>query len=162
MDKWTNFGDLDLSGVEESKSRLQPGKYIVTCKEVKVEQIEGTQNRRVVALFEDEDEIGDIRMNFNVFHSNAQAQEIGLRQLKTFLVAAGHKNPDRPGDISSLRGLRCGIVVGLGKPWTDKDGKRRQNSEVKQFYPADSDGPNISEAPATAKRGPELNDAVPF
>jgi hypothetical protein len=161
MDKWTNFGDLDLSGVEESKSRLQPGKYLVVCREAKIEQVEGTQNRRVVALFEDEDGIGDIRMNFNVFHTNAQAQEIGLRQLKTFLVAAGHKNPDKPGDIGTLRGLRCGVVVGLGKPWTDKDGKSRQNSEVKQFYNPDHEP--ASPAPAASdKRGKELNDAVPF
>lgn len=160
MGNWTTFGDLDLSGVEESKSRLQPGRYIVVCKEAKVEQVEGTQNRRVVALFEDEDGVGDIRMNFNVHHSNEQAQEIGLRQLKTFLVAAGHKNPDKPGDIASLRGLRCGIVVGLGKPWTDKDGKSRQNSEVKQFYNPNHDAPS---APVESnKRGKELNDAVPF
>jgi hypothetical protein len=159
MNNWTNFGDLDLSGVEESKSRLQPGRYLVECKEAKVEQIEGTKNRRVVATFEDIDGVGDIRMNFNVHHENEQAQEIGQRQLKTFLTVSGHKNPNKPGDIGTLRGLRCGIVVDLGKPWTDKDGKKRQNSEIKAFYNPDA-APDV---PAESnKRGKELNDAVPF
>ena len=158
--QWNGFNGLDLSGVEESKSRLGVGRYTVVCKEAKVEQQEGTNNRKVVALLEDVDGAGDIRVNFNVFHSSQQAMEIGLRQLKSFLVAAGHPNPDKPGDIYSLVNLKCGIIVGMGKPWTDKDGNQRQNTEVKTFFQPGAEAP--AKLNGAAKRGPELNDAVPF
>lgn len=160
--QWNGFNSLDLSEVEESKSRLQVGRYMVIAKEAKVEQQEGTNNRKVVLTLEDEDGSGDIRVNFNVFHSSPQAMEIGLRQLKSFLIAAGHPNPDKPGDIASLNGLKCGVIVGMGKPWTDKDGNQRQNTEAKAFFPYGEAAPASAKTNGAAKRGPDLNDAVPF
>ena len=98
MSDWNGFGSLDLSNVEASggSTRLQPGTYTVKCSDAKVEAIGETKNRKLVADFVDVDGSGDIRVNFNIVHTSDQAQEIGRRQLKSFLIAANHPNPDKP------------------------------------------------------------------
>lgn len=160
---WNGFGDLDLTGVEadEGSRRLGVGTYTVKCVDAKVESINDGPNKRVVADFKDEGGAGDIRMNFNVAHSNAQAQEIGLRQLKSFLVAAEHPSPDKPGDISSLKGLTCDVYVGMGKPWRDKDGNERQQTEIKRFLIADESTP-AAKGNAKAGGAEKLDDEIPF
>lgn len=157
MSNWSGFGGLDLSSVQESNTyqRLQPGEYTVKCTEAKVEQIEGTNNRKLVCDFTDTGGSGDIRVNFNIFHSSAQAMEIGQRQLKSFLVAAGHKNPDKPGDVKSIIGLTCKVTVGMGKPWRDKNGVEKQSTEVKRYLAA--------AGAAKAAGGAEaMDDDIPF
>ena len=156
---WNGFGELDLSKVEQSEGgggaqRLTTGTYSVKCTSAIVETIGDTENKRVVADFADADGKGDIRMNFNVHHTSAQAKEIGLRQLKSFLVAADHKNPDQPGDVNSLAKLECKIYVGMGKPWTDKTGKQRQQTEIKSFSPLD--------VASSKKPSKDLDDEIPF
>lgn len=155
MSNWNGFGGLDLSGVQEDGgyNRLQPGEYSIICDEAKVEQIEGTNNRKLVVDLKDVTGAGDIRVNFNIFHSSAQAMEIGQRQLKSFLVAANHPNPDKPGDVSSLKGLKCKITVGMGKPWRDRNGVEKQSSEVKRYMPMDGAAPVAKE---------KLDDDIPF
>lgn len=158
---WSGFGDLDLTQVEASDGsrRLEAGNYTVKCTSAKVESIGESANKRVVADFVDTDGAGDIRMNFNVHHSNAQAAEIGLRQLKSFLVAGGHPNPDKPGDVSSLVGLKCLVYVGLGKPWQDRDGNQRQQTEIKSFKSVDAGNGGGSDKPAKASK---MDDEIPF
>ena len=156
---WNGFGDLDLSKVEQSDGgggaqRLATGTYSVACTSAMIETIGETDNKRVVADFQDLGGAGDIRMNFNVHHTSAQAKEIGLRQLKSFLVAAGHKNPDQPKDVTSLVKLECKISVGMGKPWTDKTGNQRQQTEIKSFSPLDE--------ASTKKPSKDLDDEIPF
>lgn len=153
---WNGFGDLDLTKVEadEGSRRLGTGTYTVKCTTAKVESIGDTNNKRVVADFVDVDGAGDIRMNFNVHHNNAQAAEIGLRQLKSFLVAAEHPSPDKPGDIGSLVGLKCQVYVGMGKPWRDNNGNERQQTEIKRFMGV--------EETAAPKKANDLNDDIPF
>jgi hypothetical protein len=154
MGNWNGFGDLDLSTVETGGDyvRLQPGEYTVKCVDAKVEQIEGTNNRKVVADFKQVDGKGEIRFNFNVYHSNEQAMEIGQRQLKSFLMAGGHSNPDKPGDISTLKGLTVNVIVGMGKPWRDRNGNERQSTEIKRFSAAGEAAP--------APKDPD--DKIPF
>ena len=155
---WNGFGNLDLSEVQEYVA-LKPGEYEVICTNAKVEQIQGTQNRKLVADFKTQNGKGSIRNNFNIFHSSEQAMEIGQRQLKSFLVAAGHPNPDRPGDVNTLIGLECRIVVGMGKPWRDRNGSERQNTEVKNFF-GKNDGqtsPSSGEGDANG-----FDDDIPF
>ena len=161
MSGWNGFGDLDLANIaadEGGSRRLEVGEYLVKCVEAKVETIGESNNRRVVADLQDTGGKGDIRVNFNVFHSSAEAQEIGLRQLKSFLTASGHSNPDKPGDISSLKGLECKVYVGMGKPWRDRSGVERQQTEVKKFI--------IEQAAAdkAEKKGgaEKLDDEIPF
>ena len=156
MSDWNGFGSLDLSSVEAGggSTRLQPGTYTVKCTEAKVEAIGSTSNKKLVADFVDAAGTGDIRMNFNVHHTSAQAKEIGLRQLKSFLVAANHKNPDQPGDVASLVNFECKIYVGMGKPWTDKTGNQRQQTEIKSFSPLDG--------ASSKKPSKDLDDEIPF
>jgi len=133
MTTWQGFDALDLSGVEASagSSRLPPGSYIVR---VDSASMAGEGPKRMVQVkLVDEAGHGDITTNFNVANPSAEAVRIGLSQLKGFLISAGHPNPDKPGDITSLKGLTCSIVVGMGKPWTNRDGKSVRTSEVKKF-----------------------------
>ena len=157
MSDWNGFGSLDLSTVDASagSTRLQPGTYTVKCADAKIESVGTTKNKKLVADLVDEGGSGDIRMNFNILHESEQAQEIGRRQLKSFLISSDHPNPDKPGDIATMKGLVCKITVGLGKPWKGNDGVERQQSEVKKFMPS-ADKPNGKD---TAK---ELDDEIPF
>lgn len=164
MSDWNGFGSLDLSNVEASggSARLQPGTYTVKCSNAKVEQIGSTNNRKLVADFVDVDGSGDIRVNFNILHSSDMAQEIGRRQLKSFLIAANHPNPDKPGDVDMLKGLQCKIIVGMGKPWKGDDGLARQSSEVKKFMAM-----GMAEAAASAgsksdDMDDDMDDEIPF
>lgn len=158
MSEWNGFPNLDLSGVEEDQGfrRLEPGEYTVKCIEAKVDPVGDTSNRKLVATFEADE--GNIRHNFNIHHSNNQAQEIGLRQLKTFLVSANHPNPNKPGDVDSMVGLRCKVYVGMGKPWRDRNGVERQNAEVKRFMPINSS----AEADSTKAPSSDPDDRIPF
>jgi len=159
MSNWSGFGDLDLSSVElgEMTARtpvLDVGKYTATCKEAKVETIEGTNNKKLVLLFVDDGGAGQIRANLNIAHTSSEAQQIARRQLKSFLVAAGHSNPDQPGDVESMQGLQCEIVVGLAKPWKNRDGEMvKDMKEVKYFNPL---------ANGSGEKSNTLDDDIPF
>jgi hypothetical protein len=156
MSDWNGFGSLDLSSVAEDTGvvRLEPGEHEVECVDAKIESAASNQNNKVVKADFKSKAGGQIRVNFNVFHSSAQAQEIGQRQLKSFLTAGNHPNPDKPGDIGTLKGLSCKVVVGLGKPWIGQDGRERQSPEVKVFLP-------LAGAETAAKKD-EMNDEIPF
>lgn len=161
MSDW-NFTNLDLSSVEEGSgsTRLQQGVYTVECKSASIEPVGATNNRKLVLDFDDVDGQGDIRVNLNIKHTSGQAQEIALRQLKSFLVCAGHSTPDKPGDVATLKGLKCKIRVGLGKPWTGDDGAQRQTSEVKSYMPIKGDDKSGgSDSPTDTK---DLDDEIPF
>jgi hypothetical protein len=155
MADWNGFGGLDLSGVAEASGyqRLQPGTYVVEATDAEIKDT-ATGGKMVVVDFSSTDGHGDIRMNFNVVNKNPQAVEIGLRQLKSFLVAGGHKNPDKPGDIKTLKGLKCQVVVGMGKPWRDNDGNERQSSEIKVFQALEGQTDTRAKA--------DLDDEIPF
>jgi len=157
MSNWNGFGGLDLSGVEEASGyqRLQPGTYQVECTGAEIKDT-ATGGKMVVADYKDVGGQGDIRMNFNVVNSNPQAVEIGMRQLKSFLVSANHPNPDKPSDIATLKGLKCKISVGMGKPWRDKDGNERQSSEVKAFMPVEG------QQTSGQAGGGNIDDEIPF
>lgn len=174
---WSGFDQLDLSGVEAAGgARLQPGKYIVKCTEAKINQKEGTSNRMLTLTLEDIDGNGDIRVNLNIYHSSEKAQEIALRSLKQFLEEAGHPNPDRPGNISTLEGLQVGILVGWGKPYTNRDGEERVNTEVRRFVSTRKAaewqlGPDGTPSPLAGGSGApkghrsttrDLDDSIPF
>jgi hypothetical protein len=159
---------------EVGSNRLQPGTYRVKCTDAKVEAKEGTKNRAVVIELVDANGNGDIRVNFNVKHDSAKAQEIGLKQLKGFLEVGGHANPDRPGDIKSLVGLECAIAVGMGKPYRNQQGETVTRTEVKKFMAKDSPvaGPTPGGASAgairhadPARQAPssrDIDDDIPF
>jgi len=99
-------------------------------------------------------------MNFNIVHTNSQAQEIGMRQLKSFLVAGNHPNPDKPGDVGTLKNLECKIIVGMGKPWINRDNVEVTTSEIKKFMATNEQASTpTASAQAPAK---DLDDEIPF
>jgi hypothetical protein len=155
---WNGFANLDLSGVEaDDYAPLQTGEYDAVCTKAEIKTAANGTDKRVVVSLKDEDGAGSIAAGFNVVHRGSkQAQEIGLKQLKSFLVAGKHPTPDNPGDIESLVGLRCRIYVGMGKPYL-KDGNQVQRAEVKRFI---MDG-DAALKPA-AKKAADLDDEIPF
>ena len=102
---------------------------------------------------------GAVVDRMNLFNKNEETVRIARERLKTMLTYAGHPNPNKPEDVSSLRGLRVGINVVKGKEWTDKDGNLREGgSELKRsgaFY-------DLSSSPAAPTAKKELSDEIPF
>ncbi len=162
MNEWNGFGSLDLTDVEAGggSTRLQPGTYTVKCTDAKVEAIGTTANKKLVADFVDAAGTGDIRMNFNIVHANPQAQEIGMRQLKSFLIAGKHANPDRPNDVASLKNLECKIIVGMGKPWINRDNVEVTTSEIKKFMAVEEEAASAASTATPPTKA--LDDEIPF
>ena len=161
MAEWNGFGGLDLSNVDANTSggRLAKGTYTVKSSGSAIEQVGNTQNKKLVVTFTDVDGSGDIRMNFNIAHSNEVATDIARRQLKSFLVAANHPSPNQPNDVSTLDSLECKIAVGDGKPWINSMGQEVTSTEIKKFMPTTA----ASAASAAAKPKAEIaDDEIPF
>lgn len=170
--QWNGFGALDLTDVQESGlPQLEVGKHIVTCTEAKVENINGTRNHKLVLDLSNAS--GYTRVNLNIFHNSTQAMEIALRQLKSFLVNAGHPSPDKPGDVRTLAGLTVGVIIGEGKPYTNSEGRLVTPREVKRFFPVDQFDEIVVAAPAAQRASPQqqqqaqnksmgLDDEIPF
>lgn len=154
---FNGFDSLDLSKVEagSGSNRLQKGTHHVRCTNA---EIVGTSSggKMIKASLEAVDGTGEINANFNVANKNPLAVEIGLKQLKTFLVAANHPTPDKPADIASLKGLECNVVVDLGKEWKGDDGTMRRSSEVKNFKAAGA------KAPEESGSSSNIDDDIPF
>lgn len=108
-----SFGNLSLSGVTAAAgiSVLAPGKYVCKVKEAVIEDTKNKGGKVLkVKLACDS---GVITANINVFNPSAEAQRIGLEQLKALLVFGGHPDPDNIGQhgVQSIRGLTVGVVV---------------------------------------------------
>lgn len=154
---WKGFDSLDLSNVTAGSgtTRLPVGTHHVKCTDAEVVST-ASGGKMIKATLEAVDGTGEIAANFNVANKNPQAVDIGMRQLKTFLVAAAHPNPDKPEDIASLKGLECRVVVNLGKEWKGTDGEMRRSSEVKNFKPV---GSGYAESSGDSTK---LEDDIPF
>lgn len=127
MSNWNGFGSLDLTDVEAEKGRatMLPGNYICRVTNAEVKDTKDRRGKGVVVEFKDEGGGGTCDTFLNIVNPNEEAQRIGRGQLKALLIAGGHPNPDRPGDINSLKGLRVGVRIEQGDPWTDKNGNTR-------------------------------------
>jgi hypothetical protein len=167
MSAWNGFGGLNLSGIEASDYvGIPEGNHVVRSVDAKIEDVAGSKtNKKLVVDFKEVGGPGRIRFQFNVFNTSAQAQDIGLRQLKSFLVSGKHPTPDNPRDVSTLKGLTVGVTVAPGKPYM-KDGKERVNNEIKRFFnpnELDSDeAPTSRAAPAPAASEDNFDDDIPF
>lgn len=172
---WGGFGDLDLSEVQEREfSRLPPGSWAVKCTSAELDDVAGKKGcKKLVATFEEVGGNGTVRINFNIRNSNPEAQEIGLSQLKTFLVKAGHPNPDKPRDIASLVGLKVGVVTGFGKQYkSSRNDKMVTPVEIKNFFDlnkTEPGGPSGEEpktgsvmSKAAKKTTDDFDDDIPF
>jgi len=88
-------------------------------------------------------------------------QKWGREKLKALLTHGGHPTPDKPGDISSLKGLSVGVHVEKDE-YTDNTGMKREGSRVKRFgayYP-----PTLSDAaePNSSLNESASKDKIPF
>ena len=153
---WTNFGDLDLSAVEEAQQyvNLDEGEHAVKCTGAEIKDTQNAGGKSLVLDFQSTSGMATHREYINVANKSDQAQQIGRRTLKSFLTAAGHPNPDKPGDVASLVGLECKIVIKKGKAWTDKTGATQQRNEIKVYS---SLGPTTTESGAE-----QMDDEIPF
>ena len=154
-----NFGNLNLTDVKAGGSRLPEGVYHVQCTDARLEDGVGS-NKKLVLELKAVDGSGDIRQILNIKHTSDRAQEIALRQLKTFLVAAGHPTPDSPKDIGTLKNLECKIRVAMGNPWKNNEGKEVTSTEVKSFMPLDAAAP--SDDKTSDKSDNIMDDDIPF
>ena len=73
---------------------------------------------------------------------------------KSFLIAGGHPNPDKPGDVKTIEGLTASVYVGMGKPY-QKNGETKQYPEIKSFDSASSDD-------SSSSVDDKLDDDIPF
>lgn len=89
--------------------------------------------------------------NMNIENSNAQAQEIGQRELAQLCRALELPGID---DSDELRLKRFRAKVGLGKP--SKDGQYPAKNEIKRFY-----YPDEGELPPLSVDAPAANDNKP-
>lgn len=168
-----SFDQLDLSDIQEVSGLrlLTPGTYKVKVTEA---EYTGEAGRKMLRVnFVDQAGHGTLRNTFNIVNPNPDAERIGRGELKAFLRNAGHPNPDKPGDVKSLIGLECVIVVGLGKKYRNSAGREVIPAEVKSFAPADSPvtGPlqqpqsapqQVSSLADAAQRPAGLDDEIPF
>lgn len=164
---WNGFANLDLSGVEaDTYAPLSPGEYSLRCTDVELNTGPNGMDKRLVVSLSDVNGAGSIKSNFNLVHKgSAKAQEIGLKQLKSFLLSGKHPNPDNPGDVNTLKGLIVRAYIGMGKPYIGKDGQERTSPEVKRYLLPDEVGgaaPTASQTVGGGAPARDLNDEIPF
>lgn len=183
MSNWNGFGSLDLTNVEAEKGRatMLPGNYICRITNAEIKDTKDGKGKGLVVEFKDVNGSGTCDTFINVVNRNEEAERIGRGQLKALLIAGGHPNPDRPGDINSLKGMTVGVRIEQGEDWEDKNGNMRPGGgRVRRsgaFFPPDANevlGPHpITPRPATTRGGAgprasqqgfghQFNDEIPF
>jgi len=160
-----NFNELNLSDAQVSTGgvSLKPGKYVVKVVDAKIGPSKKNDGSTILSLkLDDVNGGGSINHWINLLvKTSAKATEIGRDELKTLLFYGGHPNPNRPGDVSLIKGLTVGVVI-VGKPYT-KDGVEKMGSEVKAFI----DCAEVDPSKYTPKTAPEpksnkFEDEIPF
>ena len=159
----SSFKDLDLSSVEFSTHAqvLKPGRHEVSVTWAEWYETKSGGSAVKYTLGNDD---GVISGMINVVNSNPKAESIGRETLKKLLTFGGHPNPNKPGDISTMRGLKLGVSVSLDK-YTDRDGVERDGSKVSGFFKLGTTPVgNVSSGDATGAPSSEqdLDDDVPF
>ncbi len=157
----SDFSSLDLSGIDtQGDGALAPGKYEASIKSAAMQPTKNGKGKMLVVEYAVPGE-GAIREWMTIFHESDQTARISRERLKTMLVHAGHPNPDKPGDVATLKGLKVGINVVEGDKWTDDQGQLRDGgSKIKRSGAYFSLSSGTSDAAAEAKT--ELDDEIPF
>jgi len=95
---------VNLSGVQTSE--WEAGEYTVTCTNAEMKETKNGMGKYIKVEFSTPN--GRKLWNmFNIINAKEEAEKIGLQQLKSFLKASGHHNPDALKDLQELLNLRC-------------------------------------------------------
>ena len=161
------FGNLELTDVQEAgPPMLQPGTHIVCAKEARIEDVQGTSNKKLVVVFEAVDGSGQLIESFNIHHTNQQATEIGLKQLKSFLVPGPAPEPRTSGGGGHDQRPEGRHPRGHGQALKGREGRIRETPEIRRFYDMEKPIPFRSRPAAQqANQGSTrsiLNDEIPF
>lgn len=163
---WNGFGGLDLSGVdaEQGRKTLTPGAHPCKITGAEIKQTGNGDGHGLKVAFAALDGSGETSDFINLNNRNAKAVEIGQRRLKALLIAAKHPNPDRPGDVKTMIGLRVGVHVEQDADWTDKDGVVRPGGGKPRRSGAyyELDGAQAGSPPSPGGDYDDLNDSIPF
>lgn len=157
-----NFAQYDLANVKAQNFEVLPaGEYPCVVTEMKEEPTKDGTGRRVnvtLQVMSGKFQNRTILDGFNVVNKSPKAQEIGLSQLKAFLVAVNVPNAQTAKDVM----LKHVVVKVKVKP-DDKGNDRNEVVSYKAFVqpsaPAPK-GPNLVEQafgegePAAAKANP--------
>lgn len=157
-----SFRNLNLKNVDvkSGAERLRPGRYVARVSGAELRQTKSGGSAVRVELV-DVDGGGTISDFINVHvPSSADASRIGLERLKSLLVYGGHRNPDQPGDIATLKGLTVGIRV-VSEEYTDKDGNKREGSKVKNYLAVEDNATTPKAEEKTSEAAPH-DDDIPF
>ncbi|WP_066018331.1 DUF669 domain-containing protein [Endozoicomonas atrinae] len=147
--EFTGFDSLDLTNVEAGDSYLKAGQFRCEVVKASVEQNKAKTGRFVKVEMKCMDGNGVTVDRFNVQNANPKAVEIGLQKLKKFLIETGHPNPDKPGDINSLSGLKVVVNLKRGDDFVTDTGERREGRGEIVGYARDV-GQRIAGAAVTA------------
>ncbi len=107
---------LDLSGFNgQTKKTLPAGEYLMNVTGAALMDTKDKSGQYIqVELTVRQGEHEGMRLfhNFNVKNNNAKAVEIGLNQLKSFLLLARHMTPNSL-DVNDLQSELGGLTVGV-------------------------------------------------
>jgi hypothetical protein len=164
-----SFRDLNLSGVnpETSTPYLKPGRYVCDIINASLKDVRNG-GKQVEVEYKDVVTGGVTKDYITVLNAGSKdAQEIGRRRLKAILTYGHHPNPDNPGDINSLKGLRIGVNVDEGEDYTNDAGETKKGANKPRKYGAYFDAAELggtqTPAPAAAPAArPAPNDDIPF
>jgi hypothetical protein len=122
---------LDLGSVEVSSGpkKFVPGEYKVRVADVEEKETQSKTGKRLsikFAIVGGEFDGYTVYHNFNIKNESAKAQEIGLSQLKTFMMCAGMDNSKLEA-MSDLNGKSCMSKIGI------KTYEGKENLEIKYF-----------------------------
>jgi hypothetical protein len=120
---------VDLSGVKENQgfAPVPKGEYALVIDEAEVKETRDGEGRYIkikCRIIEPEEFEGRfIWHNFNIKNKSAEAQKIGLGQLKHFLRVSGHKNPEVLETVLDMVGakVKANIKIKLDEQYGDKN-----------------------------------------
>jgi len=102
---------VNLKDVKEDSggSLIPAGKYLLRCNKAEVKPTKAGDGRYIKCEFrvhEGEFENRVVFHIFNIENPSSMAQQIGLGQLKSFLINANYHDPDNLASLNDLLGLK--------------------------------------------------------
>lgn len=123
-----DFSNLDLSQAQLQGGRIKPGRYVCTIIKAEVKDNRAGTGKNLVVTFGTKDN-QVVSTVIVLTHPNPTAVEIGRNKLYTMLVRAHHPSPRHPGSVTSMWGLKVGIIL-------EQNG---EHVDVRGYYEPDED-----------------------